>query len=75
MTAQTKADWLVAKLVSLGCREVASGSRRYRKFTNPESRLPLWIGKQGAVRVGRTVSDSVSVTDQWHRHLGIGGTK
>ena len=75
MSKPTKQQQVVAALVGRGCREVASGSKRYRKFANPDGRLPLYVGKQGAVRIGRTVADSVSVTDAWHRHLGIGGTK
>ena len=75
MSKPTRQEQVVAALAARGCREVASGSRRYRKFSNPEGRLALYVGQQGAVRVGRTVSDSVSVTDAWHRYLGIGGTK
>jgi len=74
MSKPTKQEQVIAALVARGCREVASGSKRYRKFTNPDGRLPLYVGQQGAVRVGRTVSDSVNVTDAWHRYLGIGGT-
>jgi len=43
-------------------KEVPSKSRKYRLLVGPKKDL-YWIGRRGAVRVGRTLSDSQSITD------------
>ena len=59
----TIAEKLIEILKDLGSVELTSPSCKYRKFSNPtpqpEARF-YWIGKNGALRFGRTVSDSTS---------------
>lgn len=58
----TIAEMLVVALVDFGCKEIVpSGSKRYRKFTSPvrDDRF-YWVGKNGALRFGRTVTYSTS---------------
>ena len=62
-------DRVVRFLVEgLGMTEAPSRSR-YRHFTK-ESRN-YFIGKAGAVRAGRSASDSVSLTDQVHANMKL----
>jgi hypothetical protein len=44
-----------------GAVEVTSPSRKYRKFTTNKS--TYWVGRNGALRAGDTVSDSVRLTE------------
>jgi len=45
-----------------GFQEVPSSSRKYRKFMNPLRKEQFhFVGKNGAVRVGRTITDSISM--------------
>lgn len=60
MAKQTKADRIAQHLTNEGYLEVTSTSRKYRKFVRGDR--TLWLGKCGAVRAGRTVSDSVSLS-------------
>lgn len=60
MTGQ---ETIVQYLTQAGCREVKSVSRKYRQFTTPKRPgIFYYIGRQGAVRRGRSVSSSVSLT-------------
>lgn len=56
---QTKAAGLADKLAAIGYHEVKSTSRKYRKFCRGAH--TIWLGKCGALRAGRTVSDSISL--------------
>lgn len=59
-------DYLKAR----GCWEVVSPSRKY--ICLARNTFPgefYFLGKNGAVRAGRTVSDSVSVTSYFRRPL------
>lgn len=65
----TKAEQVIEILKGRGAREVTSTSRKYRKFTYPNRPDQFyWIGKAGAVRVGKTVGDSVSLTFAFHNN-------
>ena len=62
-----KADKVVEWLLSLGATELESSSKKYRKFTSPfghdkEKGVFAWVGRKGAVRLGRTLKESVSVS-------------
>ena len=60
----TKAEKIIEKLVSRNCVEVIpSKSRKYRQFkiTDTDREIFYWVGKHGGCRVGRTISDSMSV--------------
>jgi len=75
--AQTKTQRIEAKLVELGCKELLSGSRKYRKFSLPvqprggQRESFYWLGRAGALRVGPTSTDSSSVTDIFCARTGI----
>lgn len=61
----TKQEKVVQFLASRGEKEVPSRSRKYRCFERSTNyyETPYWfVGKCGALRTGRTVADSVSVT-------------
>ena len=62
---KTMTEKLVAGLIALGCREVTSNSRKYRQFTRILADLPnesyYFVGKAGALRVGRCASDTVAL--------------
>lgn len=52
-----------------GVTEVAGRSRKYRQFKGKDTMY--FIGRNGGVRTGRTVSDSVSITDMVHRMMRV----
>jgi hypothetical protein len=58
MKVKDAEKWLLAN----GYREVESASRKYRKFV-AVGRSTAWLGKSGAVRMGETVSASLSMSD------------
>jgi hypothetical protein len=48
----------------MGCKEVESNSRKYRTFERPSGSAVdtfYFVGKKGALRVGRCASKSCSV--------------
>ena len=59
----TIAEKLIEILKDNGSQELDSPSSKYRKFSNPVPQPGArfyWIGKNGALRFGRTVSESTS---------------
>lgn len=55
---QTVAEYLLLN----GCTEIVpSKSYKYRQFETPKGNT-YWLGRQGAVRKGRAVSKSISLT-------------
>jgi len=64
-------DRVAAYLIEAkGFLEIPSTSQKYRKFMNPLKKGQFYfLGKSGAVRVGRTVSNSISLTLQVHATL------
>ena len=62
MPKPTKAEKVIAYLKSCGCSEVTSKSRKYRTFTRPGREGFYYVGKCGALRAGKTVSDSISLS-------------
>lgn len=64
---KTLTDRVVRFLVEgLAMQEVSSRSK-YRQFVK-DGRL-YFVGKNGAVRAGKSASDSVSLTDQVHANM------
>jgi hypothetical protein len=63
MKKQTKAERIAEYLIKTkGAAEVTSRSRKYRTFTRPD--IPgtfFFVGKAGALRTGKNVSDSYSL--------------
>lgn len=60
MARQTKRERIVEHLKALGARQIQGKSAKYLTFQVPWSRLLYFVGKAGALRVGRTVSTSSS---------------
>jgi len=72
MAKRTMQELVIATMKHEGFREVIpSPSRKYRLLTGQAgtaySGRKYWVGRMGAVRVGNTISDSISVTDSWQR--------
>ena len=55
-------DKLFEVLTSMGSQVVLATSKKYQKLTVPgEPEMFYWLGKAGALRKGRTVSESYSM--------------
>jgi hypothetical protein len=68
---KTLTDRVVRFLVeAIKMKEVPSRSK-YRQFSSPRPGRFYFVGKAGAVRAGRTASDSVSITDQVHANMKV----
>ena len=65
MAKPTKRELISRKLEQRGYRlNLRRSTSKYDCYTTQDDRdNPYWIGKAGAVRVGRTITDSLSVTD------------
>ena len=63
---------MVAFLLAKGGVEQKSGSRKYRKFMVPSGDV-YWVGKMGALRKGRTISSSFSVSLDANKFLAQRG--
>lgn len=63
MAKQTIQQQVAAKLVEAGYREVFERTRKYRVFSNGSERK-YYLGKSGAVRVGRTATDNLAINYQ-----------
>lgn len=61
MPKQNQQDRLCAALASRGLKEVTATTRKYRVFTGRTEGQFYFVGKAGALRRGRTVTDSVSL--------------
>ena len=61
MATQTRRDKLVEALTNEGFRLAACNSQKYLKMVRGST--TYWIGKNGAVRSGKTISNSISLTD------------
>lgn len=61
--SMTKQEQMANQLLELGFTE-KSNSRKYRKFTHEKLNRNLFIGRHGALRWGRTQSESISVNPQ-----------
>ncbi len=58
----TKREIVVEYLKQLGARQIQpSRSRKYLQFETPKG-TTYWLGRAGAVRKGRTVTCSISLT-------------
>jgi len=47
----------------MGFKEGESRSSKYIKIERAEGMSPIFIGKAGAIRAGKSAADSISVTD------------
>jgi len=60
--AKRKRDKIADALAERGCIEVESRSRKYKQFMIPGRDNFYFVGKSGALRVGKTISNSISLT-------------
>jgi len=66
----TKTEKIINELIRRGCTEIIpSKSSKYRQFKPKDSEMSFcndgrfyWVGRNGAVRVGKNSSDSISIT-------------
>lgn len=56
-----KVDKIITAITALGSVEVKSKSAKYRTFTRPDTSDLYFVGKNGALRTGKNVSDSISL--------------
>lgn len=69
MAKKTQSELIIETLLKDGSREVTAKSKKYRQFTYPNDPSKFYfVGKNGAVRVGKNTTDSVSITFMM-RHL------
>lgn len=61
MAKQTSRDRIIEALEGAGYRHATTNSRKYIKLQKGSD--TLWIGKNGAVRCGKTLADSFSISD------------
>lgn len=59
---KSRSERIIEMLLGEGSREVPSKSRKYRTFTRHGRTGYYFIGRNGALRSGETVSQSVSLT-------------
>jgi len=59
----TRQEIYATYLLQKGCKEVIpSKSRKYRQFLSPKG-ATYWLGKSGAIRSGKAISKSFSLTN------------
>jgi len=62
MPKLTRQQAIIQELESIGFERVQSRSTKYVVLKRPETKN-MYIGRKGAMRYGRTVSDSISIND------------
>lgn len=55
-------DKVIQFLLAQGYKEVASQNKKYQKFAKLGQDNFLFVGSKGAVRIGKSISDSYSVS-------------
>jgi len=67
MAKETKTQRIIKLLLSKGSTEIIlSKSKKYKQFTiNGRPGMYFWVGKSGAVRVGKNPSKSISITHKF----------
>lgn len=65
----TKQEAIIRALGLRGFIEIDSKSRKYRTLAHPAGGNLYFIGKAGAVRVGKNSSTSYSISHQWANKL------
>ena len=69
----TKTETLARGLDRAGWTEIASTSAKYRKFQHPDHPVFMWLGKAGALRLGRIASDTRAATPRLVNHMRMKG--
>jgi len=57
-----KREKVIEFLKQRGCKEVESKSGKYKKFSRPTRKDFYFVGRNGALRVGKNASQSISLT-------------
>jgi len=65
----TKTEKVVKYLLDKGLVEVESKSRKYRTFEKSGSKNLYFVGKRAAVRTGKCISKSFSITNVVHKRI------
>ena len=58
----TKQEKVINLLIKKGYVEIACISKKYRQFVKSGNTDSLFVGKKGACRIGKTVSNSTSMS-------------
>lgn len=61
MAKQTRQEAICNKILAKGLKEVKGKSTKYRTFKRENGEF-YFVGKNGALRTGKSVSDSFSIT-------------
>jgi hypothetical protein len=69
MAKETMKDRLIAALRRRGCETAASRSTKYEVLENPKTKVRYFVGKNGALRIGETVTGSISASDDFKKAL------
>lgn len=74
---KTLTDRVIRFLIEGLNMEESPSKNKYRKFTGNVTKSSYWIGKNGAVKAGKSASDSISLTGiiylnmrKWERITG-----
>ena len=57
-----KRERIVKFLLEKGCIEVVCRSKKYRQFLRPGRSDYYFVGRNGALRAGKNISESISLT-------------
>lgn len=63
----TQKERLCGGLQLMGYTRVQTASRKYVVYDNGEPERRMFIGKMGALRVGRVATDSIPCTESYKR--------
>ena len=58
-----KQDQITNQLLDMGFENIKN-TAKYRVFSRPEVSRNIYVGKNGAIRYGNTVQDSISVSSK-----------
>jgi hypothetical protein len=68
----TIASQLIAALETAGYKEIDTRSSKYKAFEKPGISQRLFVGKSGALRIGRSSSQSRSLTGTTYYRMLLG---
>lgn len=69
---KTLKDRVIRFLIKgLNRKEYESASRKYRMFSGRNADSFLWVGNNGSVRIGKTSSNSFSMTEKYHNLMMV----
>ena len=69
MKKMNKQDSISQQLLDMGFKEIQGRATRYRVFERPELSRKLYIGRRGAIRYGKTLDTSISMSDNFITHM------